>query len=179
MWPINAVAINSQHTAKIWPINTVAINKQNTANIWPVHAVGNKQTNNRSERDLCSCEERKQLQIKPRKNPMGWSCIMYCLELYHYSQELSNPVCSVICAAILSCELPEKHCTKPGPHSFGFPERHWFCSYAWSVQLSKVFLVICGVELDVNKILIYLWLNEAKCNEIDDKYFHEFPSKMV
>ena len=50
-------------------------------------------------------------------------------------------------------------------------------SYLRYIVLS--FLVICGVELDVNKILIYLWLNEAKCNEIDDKWFHEFPRKMV
>ena len=35
------------------------------------------------------------------------------------------------------------------------------------------------VLVSVNISFIYLWLNEAKCNERDDKWFLEFPSEMI
>ena len=52
-----------------------------------------------------------------------------------------------------------------------------FCSFSL-----KGTLFDCGPrdkKNKKNKKFIYLQLNEAKCNERDDKWFLEFPSELV
>ena len=52
-----------------------------------------------------------------------------------------------------------------------------FCSFSL-----KGTLFDCGLrdkKNKKNKKFIYLQLNEAKCNERDDKWFLEFPSEMI